>query len=62
MRGTRVDFEDCLMLFSAHRGKIDITKLTERFNEMLQYEIAETRLKPNMGYFIDQLRENKLYD
>jgi hypothetical protein len=61
MRGTRVDFEDCLMLFSAHRGKINIAELTEHFNELLLYEVAEARLKPNMDYFINQLRENGLY-
>ena len=61
MRGTRVDFEDCLMLFREHRGNIDIVELTEHFNELLLYEVAEARLKPNMNYFIDQLRENGLY-
>ena len=61
MRGTRVDFEDCLMLFSAHREKINIAELTEHFNELLLYEVAETRLKPNMSYFIDQLKEDGLY-
>jgi hypothetical protein len=61
MRGTRVDFEDCLMLFRAHREKIDLVELTEYFNELLLYEVAETRLKPNMSYFIDQLKENGLY-
>ncbi len=62
MRGARVDFEDCLMLFEAHREKIDIAELTSHFNELLLYEVAEARLKPNMGYFIDQLREKGLYD
>ncbi len=61
MRGTRVDFEDCLMLFDAHKEKIDIAQLTEHFNELLLYEVAEVRLKPNMDYFLDQLRENGLY-
>ena len=61
MRGTRVDFEDCLMLFRAHREKVNITELVEYFNELLLYEVAETRLKPNMDYFIDQLKENGLY-
>jgi len=61
MRGTRVDFEDCMMLFDAHRGKIDIAKLTEHFQELLQYEVAEARLKTNIDYFLDQLRENGLY-
>jgi hypothetical protein len=33
---------DCRMLFDAHRGKIDITQLTEHFDELLLYEVAET--------------------
>ena len=61
MRGTSVDFKDCLMLFREHRRKIDIAELTKHFNELLLYEVAEARLKPNMSYFIDQLRENGLY-
>jgi len=61
MRGTRVDFEDCLMLFDVHREKIDIAQLTEHFNELILYEVADARLKPNMDYFLDQLRENGLY-
>jgi len=49
------------MLFRAHREKVNITELVEYFNELLLYEVAETRLKPNMDYFIDQLKENGLY-
>lgn len=62
MRGTRVDFEDCRMLFDAHRKKIDIAQLTEHFDELILYEVAEARLKPNMDYFLDRLRENGLYE
>jgi hypothetical protein len=67
MRGTRVDFEDCLMLFRAHREKIDLVELTEYFNELLLYEVAETRLKPNMSYLLissrrmDFMADKKLY-
>jgi hypothetical protein len=61
MRGTRVDFEDCLMLFRAHREKINLTELTDYFNELLLYEVAENRLKSNMPFFIDLLKENGLY-
>lgn len=62
MRGTRVDFEDCLSLTEAHRDQIDIGKLIEHFNEMISYDVAEDRLKPNMGHYLDLLREKGLYD
>ena len=62
MRGTRVDFEDCLMLVNKHREKIDIKRLVEHFNELILYDVAEDRLKPNIEYFLDQLKENGLYD
>ena len=35
MRGTRVDFEDCLSLTKAHRAEIDIEKLIQHFYEMI---------------------------
>lgn len=62
MRGTRVDFEDCLNLAEARRGKIDIERLIRRFNEMISYDVAEQRLKPNIDHFIELLREKGLYD
>ncbi len=62
MRGSRVDFEDCLMLTSAHRSLIDIDRLVAHFNEMIRYDVAEVRLKPNIDRFLELLREKGLYD
>ncbi len=61
MRGTRVDFEDCLMLVMAHRAKINIDRLVEHFHEMIIYDVAEDRLRPNIDRFLELLRENELY-
>lgn len=61
MRGTRVDFEDCLALAAARIADIDVELLVEHFEEMIKYDIAEVRLKPNISHFIDLLRERGLY-
>jgi hypothetical protein len=61
IRGTRVDYEDCAMLFEAHRERIDIEQLKAHFNELLLYEIAEDRLRHNIDYFLEHLREKGLY-
>ncbi|MFK5925945.1 MAG: hypothetical protein QM483_04860 [Desulfuromusa sp.] len=61
MRGTRVDFEDCMMLIAAHKTKIDINRLVEHFHAMVIYDVAEDRLKPNIERFLDLLRENEFY-
>lgn len=62
MRGTRVDFEDCLSLAEARIAHIDIDRLVGYFYEMVSYDVAEDRLKPHMQYFIELLREKGLYD
>ena len=61
MRGTQVDFDDCLTLTKAHREKIDIDCLVEHYRETVSYDIAEQRIGPHIDRFIDLLRENKLY-
>jgi len=62
MRGTRVDFEDCLSLVEARREEIDIEKLIHHFHEMVNYDVGEYRLKPNIDHFLVLLREKGLYD
>ncbi len=61
MRGSRVDFEDCLMLVTARKGEIDINRLVEHFHAMISYDVAEDRLRPNIKRFLELLRENELY-
>ena len=62
MRGTTVDFEDCLALTQARREEIDIEKLIKHFHEMIAYDVGEDRLKPNIDHFLELLREKELYD
>ena len=62
MRGTNVDFEDCLGLAEARREEIDIERLVQHFHEMVSYDVAEIRLKPNIDHFVELLREKGLYE
>lgn len=62
MRGTGVDFEDCLMLFRARQEHIDIELLVSHFRELVSYDIAEDRIAGNIDRFIELLREEKLYE
>ena len=62
MRGTNVDFEDCLGLAEARREEIDIERLVQHFHEMVSYDVAEIRLRPNIDHFVELLREKGLYE
>jgi len=62
MRGTRVDFEDCLRLAKAHRAEIDMEKLIRHFHETVSYDVAEDRLRPNIDHFLELLRKKELHD
>jgi len=62
MRGTSVDFEDCLSLAEARREEMDIERLIHHFNKMVSYDVAEYRLRPNIDHFLVLLREKGLYD
>ncbi|MBN2419649.1 MAG: hypothetical protein JXL81_09715 [Deltaproteobacteria bacterium] len=62
MRGSRVDFEDCIKLVSFHREEINIARLVKHFYELISYDISEERLKPNMDHFLELLKEEGLYD
>ena len=59
MRGTRVDYEDCVMLATAHMDELDLERLAAHFHEMISYDVAEERLRPNIDYFLERLREGK---
>jgi hypothetical protein len=62
MRGTRVDFEDCLSLVKIRRNEIEIERLIKHFHELVDYDVGEDRLRPNIDYFLDLLRKEGLYD
>jgi hypothetical protein len=62
MRGTRVDFEDCLALANAHREDIDVERLIRHFYETIGFDVAEHRLRPNIDRFLELLREKGLHE
>jgi hypothetical protein len=57
MRGTQVDFNDCVMLAKAHKDELDLEKLIAHYNKMVSYDVAEKRLRPNIDHFLGLLRE-----
>jgi hypothetical protein len=62
MRGTNVDFEDCLRLVENRQEEIDIERLIPHFHELVGYDVGEDRLRPNIDHFLDLLRREGLYD
>ena len=62
MRGTSVDFEDCLSLAKAHWAEIDMRKLIQHFYKMISYDVSEARLRPNIDHYLELLRKKELYD
>src|SRR3972149_6719293 len=52
MRGTGVDFDDCLMLVRSDRT-IDIERLKRHYLELVSFDISQERIAPH----IDQFRE-----
>ncbi len=58
-RGTRVDYEDCVMLATAHRDELDLERLVTHFRKMVSYDVAEERLRPNIDHFLTLLREGE---
>jgi len=61
MRGSGVDFDDCLMLMKARRDQIDIERLLAHYRELVSYDIAEERISTHIDRFIELLREENLY-
>jgi len=62
MRGTKVDFEDCLMLVKAHILDFNFGTLTTRFDEMLLYNtVGEERIRQNFASFVEIMKEEGLY-
>jgi len=60
-RGSRVDFEDCLMLVKERKDKIDISRIESHFKELAHYDISEERVIKHIEDFIDILREEGIY-
>ena len=61
MRGTRVDFDDCVNLAEAHQATLDIQQLVHHFIDLVRYDVADHRLRPNIDHFLDLLKERGLH-
>ena len=62
MRGTAVDFDDCLSLVKIYQTEIDIEKLIRHFHELISYDVSQDRLRPNIEHFLALLRRGGFYD
>ena len=51
-----------MSLAEAHRAEIDMTMLIKHFYEMISYDVAEDRLRPNIDHYLKLLKEKGLYD
>ncbi|MFU8857314.1 MAG: hypothetical protein ACNA8S_09965 [Deferrisomatales bacterium] len=60
MRGTPVDFDDCAMLYSSRSSDIDLPRLHDHFLELISYDISEDRLRPNIGIFMERIKEGNV--
>ncbi|MBC2716358.1 MAG: hypothetical protein HF978_13700 [Desulfobacteraceae bacterium] len=59
-RGSSVDFEDCLMLVNAYKGKIDINHFVHPFKELAKYDVSEKRIVGNLEHFISLIQKERL--
>ena len=62
MRGTSVDYEDCLSLAEAHWEAINIQRLIHHFHELVSYDVGQDRLKTNIDNYLALLRDKGLYE
>ena len=57
-RGMSVDFEDCLMLVKARKGKFDLKRFINHYKEIASYDISEDRIIMNLDRFLDFIKTN----
>ncbi len=62
VRGSRVDFDDCVMLVRAHISELNIDTLVAHFNELISYDISEQRIKKNIDHLLERLRDEGIYE
>ncbi len=60
MRGTTVDFEDCLMLMRSMGHRIDVKRLVNHYRELASYDIAEARIAVHIDRFVELLKEEEI--
>ncbi len=62
MRGTSVDYDDCLRLAEAHAAQLDLDRLRRHFLERVSSDIDTDRLRPNIDDFLNRLKERARHD
>jgi hypothetical protein len=62
MRGTRVDFDDCLMLARAHAQSLNPERLRQHYQALISYDVAQERLRPNIDHFLELLNQRERHD
>jgi hypothetical protein len=62
IRGSRVDYDDCVMLIRAHISQLNIDTLVEHFKELISYDIAEERIKTNIDHLLERLKDEGIYE
>jgi len=60
MRGTPVDYDDCIKLFEAHSKTIDFERLSAHYKELVSYDISVDRISKNIDIFVEKLKESGL--
>jgi hypothetical protein len=62
IRGSGVDYDDCLMLVKSRRDKIDLARLESHYRELVSYDISQDRVGNNIDRFVELLREENPHD
>lgn len=56
MRGSSVDYEDCLMLYEKKENEIDLDQLKARYDETISYDISENRIRGHLDFFLEKIK------
>jgi hypothetical protein len=62
IRGSGVDYYDCLMLLKSRRDKINLSRLESHYRELVSYDISQDRVGNNIDHFFELLREENPHD
>jgi hypothetical protein len=51
-----------MMLARARKDALDLERLVTHFHELVSYDVAEDRLRPNIDHFLALLKEGEDHD
>jgi len=55
-RATSLDIEDCIALFRAKKGELNVQYLKERFKKTASFDVSEKKVDKNLEYFLKVLK------